>query len=481
MTDTKLKGLPRGRRETSKARALAFTTLLCGFIGIAAAVTYWAGVTSLERQSQTQSATGTRGAHQPEPPPSDGYFVLEGDQYVLRSPAVIAYPFAAHKPERDFRVFILGGSQAMGCPFATNEAELTEDDYLGTATWLKQYLQELLPGREVEVINAALEGQDLAATLPLFDQIISLGQPDLAIFISGNNESRGSAPTGQPLSHESVNRARDKVATNFERTLGKLAAAANAAAVQTYFLTVPSNLRDWAPFGPAEPDHQSIRRMLESNRPREALAQLDDASKNPTRQFLRGRAFDQLGAFDEAHQAYSKARDQDAAFTRARSAWNSLIPKQASSRYVQAIPMEQIVAEYAKDGIPGFDLFVDNCHMNPRGHRIVALEIAKVFAAGLSSPTPQWLTTPRSSAALATEQAFDNPKFTRSAIRGLELAVKTDPSSRVNPTVLGMLYADEGRTREAREMFDRAMSTPSMWPQVPFDQWLLRERNKLKH
>lgn len=463
-----------------RSRRRAFTAVLIAFIGLAAAVAYWAGSSSVEKYAQSQGSTGVRGAHQPAPVPGNGYFSLEGDQYTLRSPAMIAYPFAAQKAEDGFRVFILGGSQAMGCPFVGDGLEFAEEDYFGTATWLELYLQELLPHKDVEVITAAMAGQDLDAIARLFEEIAVQGAADLVVIISGNNEAPPMEPGARPMNNEETRTIVAALADNFGSVLSQLVAVADRAAIPTYVLTVPSNLRDWAPVGPTESDHEQLRALLAQGQARQALEQLGDVSRNPIRQYLQARAFDQIGMLKEASGAYRRARERDADFRRARTAWNSLVLKRAQSTFVRAIDMEGLAAKYAKDGIPGFDLFVDNCHLNPRGHRIVALEIAKVFAAEGPGPAPEWLATVPSGATFASDKTFDEPRFAESALRALELAVQADPRSRVNPMVLGMLYAEQGRTREARLMFERAASTPSLWSeQVPFDELLQRQRDAL--
>jgi tetratricopeptide (TPR) repeat protein len=134
--------------------------------------------------------------------------------------------------------------------------------------------------------------------------------------------------------------------------------------------------------------------------------------------------------------------------------------------------MEQRLTSYAIHGIPGFDLFVDNCHMNPRGHRIVALEVARFFRTqylvpeeGTSrsrpianGPAPAWSLAQPSTDLFQSDRFFENQRFFDSSVRVLETAVASDPTSQVNPMVLGMLYADAGRTEDALALFDRALS-----------------------
>jgi len=392
----------------------------------------------------------------------------------------ITSTFVADKPDGTFRVFVLGGSQAQGCPFASDGMSIEGDDYLGTATWLKHYLQELLPKSDVEVINAALAGQNLAMLVPLFDEILAHGQPDLVIFLSGNNESTRVNPS---LSQQNVTRIMSSLAENFGVLLRGLVKAAQSAAVPTYFLTVPSNLRDWEPAGPVDEQHSTLRALLAEGKARQVLDLLGspsepssgDPSNDPIRQYLKGQAYDQLGLHDEAWSAYLHAKDRDAVFRRARTAWNSLILTEAQGEFAHAINTEERIRLYASDGIPGFDLFVDNCHLNVRGQRIIALEVARAFAAGRRGPKPLWLSTLPSPTLLKTEETFDDRRHLDSALRVLETSITADPKSRVNPMVLGMLYAELGRTEEARALFRRAAATRGISTQPLFDELIERE------
>ena len=86
--------------------------------------------------------------------------------------------FAASKSKRGFRVFCLGGSAAAGWPHEER------DSY---PALLARMLEAVLPGREIEVVNAAGHTYASYRVKVVFDEIIDY-EPDVIAIYSGNNE-----------------------------------------------------------------------------------------------------------------------------------------------------------------------------------------------------------------------------------------------------------------------------------------------------
>jgi len=456
---------------TAPVRTRIFGLVLVLAVAALWGFAYWLADQSHEKYTQEPLPEGTRGAYQPVALPEDGFFVQEGTNYVIGSPAAVPDPFAVDKPGDEFRVFILGGSQAQGCPFVGSPPAPTPGDYFGIASWLQPYLQELLPQRKVKVINAALAGQDLKAAVSLLDEIAQKGQADLVVTLSGNNERGPSRARGTHRLQAETDAIVEEVTQDYRFQLSRLVEIAERSSILTYVLTVPVNLRDWVPVGPAQPDHDDILKLILED-PRAALDLLGETSTSPVRSFLAGQAYEALGSFDQAKAAYSLARDQDGTFRRARSPWNKAVLELARGSSVRPIDIEQQISKYATRGIPGFDLFVDNCHMNPRGHRIVALEIARFFGAQdliTDEVTPQsqdnanqkvtpWSEVSPSTELFQSDRLFDDERFAASALRMLEANDRKDDKSKINALVLGTLYTEAGRTEDALALFDRALS-----------------------
>ena len=87
--------------------------------------------------------------------------------------------FAWPKPKDTFRVYVFGGSAAMGMGFIYNGA---------FSRWLERMLQEACPGVNVETANLASVGYSSNQVLRLVTEVLEKGEPDLLVIYSGNNE-----------------------------------------------------------------------------------------------------------------------------------------------------------------------------------------------------------------------------------------------------------------------------------------------------
>ncbi len=86
--------------------------------------------------------------------------------------------FLAEKPPGAFRVFVVGESSAAGVPYPASQA---------FSAWLGRRLASALPGRAVEVINAAVPGYASRRVLGVVRELATY-QPDLLVVYCGHNE-----------------------------------------------------------------------------------------------------------------------------------------------------------------------------------------------------------------------------------------------------------------------------------------------------
>ncbi len=295
--------------------------------------------------------------------PTESFFARSGSSYRTADVSMVEQSFPAEKAAAEFRVFVMGSSEAMGTPYVHQNFNLLSGRILGMpneggiSTWLARYLERLSPGSRV--VNAAMGGRDLRDSVGAMKAVLEVGHPDLIVLLDGNNEGyveslRNPGERDGPGLRSAIDRA----SVNFERQLAEAAGLARERRIPLYVLTVPNNLRNWVPEG------------------------ADGAER-----FARARALDAAGDYASARRAYIQAKDADGAFYRTRSRWNESIRKLASSG-VRVIDMERILFGYAPDGIPGDTLFHDYCHMTLAANRIVAFELAKKIAAdrGWSGP-----------------------------------------------------------------------------------------------
>lgn len=97
---------------------------------------------------------------------------------IARSPVVTR--MARHKPEGTFRIFILGGSAALGTP----------DSAFGIGRVLEAMLRDAYPDREIEVVNAAMTAINSHVVLTIAREVARY-EPDLFVVYLGNNEVVG--------------------------------------------------------------------------------------------------------------------------------------------------------------------------------------------------------------------------------------------------------------------------------------------------
>lgn len=99
-------------------------------------------------------------------------------QDIARSPVVTR--LARDKPEGTFRIFVLGGSAAMGTP----------DAGFGVGRVLEAMLRRAFPDREIEVVNAAMTAVSSHVVLTIAREAARY-EPDLFVVYLGNNEVVG--------------------------------------------------------------------------------------------------------------------------------------------------------------------------------------------------------------------------------------------------------------------------------------------------
>jgi len=92
--------------------------------------------------------------------------------------------FARDKGDR-WRMFVVGGSFAMGTPYVNGE-QPRQGDEGGIPSWIQGNLSARFPDR-VEVVNAAAGGQDSRRVVEIARETLDL-EPDLLLVATGNNE-----------------------------------------------------------------------------------------------------------------------------------------------------------------------------------------------------------------------------------------------------------------------------------------------------
>lgn len=392
---------------------------------------------------------------------TNAHFGWHYQQRALTQPQPCLVPVP--KPEDTIRVFVLGGSAAMGTP----------DPSFGLARVLEVMLRSSFPDHRVEVINAAMRGINSHVVLPIARQCAQL-EPDVFVVYVGNNEICGlygpntpvaffgehpglipvlhwikQTRTGQLLRRvlrsnpEAYQKAeivqgpeffaksrtafddvkRDAVYRNFETNLKATCRRGLEAGADVIVSTVCVNLRDFPPLGslhradltaPQQARWEWLyRKAIESEgksnrlgaieRYREAAA-IDDHYAEL--HFRLARCALQARDLEVAKRHFALARDRDALQFRTDARLNDIVRDVASQwpgQRVRLVDAERALAasDRCSNGIPGGEFFYEYVHLRFDGD----YELAKTLLPEIAEAIEQKRGLVRSAAAPAPTRA----------------------------------------------------------------------------
>lgn len=307
-------------------------------------------------------------------------------------------PFAATKPARAFRVFVLGESTTAGFPYPHN----------GTfSRVLRDALRDVLPSDSVEVVNLGISATNSYAMLDMMNEVLAQ-HPDAVMIYGGHNEYYGAlgvsstegglsrapaivrlylrlqrlrivmalkrglmamarAARGGPSSPSPAapsfmeTLARDAAipagsaefrrgAAQFEDNLTHLVRGLRAAKVPVFVGSLTSNIRDQAPFA----------------------AVANGAAGGADSVYAEARQTLARGDTSAARRLFERARDLDVVRFRAPAEFNAIIRRVAAANGAVYVPVAEQFASAAAAGIPGADLFLEHVHPTAHGQALIA-------------------------------------------------------------------------------------------------------------
>jgi tetratricopeptide (TPR) repeat protein len=341
----------------------------------------------------------------------------------------------ARKSPQTIRIFVLGGSAAMGDP----------DYSYGFSRMLDKMLRQI-PDFRFEVFNAAVTAINSHVVLPIARDCAKL-DPDLFIIYLGNNEVIGPYGPGTVftpflsklwlirtsifMKSTRIGQLTDRISrglgrhsnrmeswgglnmflnhrlgpddsrlgavySNFEKNLTELCKVGQKAGAKVIVSTLVNNLQDCAPFGsahgrPMTPRQESNWKnlygkavKLESDRrASEAvpvlLQTLELDESYAENHYRLGQCYLATGQPEAALDHFIRARDSDILRFRADTQINHVIRKVVKSAASQNIRLLDAESAFRTPGtqIPGFRTFYDHVHFNINGNYQMALLLKK--------------------------------------------------------------------------------------------------------
>ena len=357
--------------------------------------------------------------------------------------------FAAERSDDRLRVFVLGGSAAMGFPHKNH----------GVDRLLAAQLRSLFPNRDVEVVNTAMTSVNSHVVYQVA-QTLPFESADVAVILMGNNEVVGPYGPGtfnqNFLSSLSAIRAlqalkrtrlwqlldsslaevqssdakadlewqgmqmfvdngvaeddprMSAVYEHFEDNLRDIVDTLHAKGMHVVLSTVPVNLRQSAPFLSIGRDDLSasdeaklaaLRERAEAQalngRWREAQDLWQQAialdAGHADSHFQLATSLENLGEFALARSHYERALDLDGLRFRADTRINAIIERVAreyDSSNVSFVNSSKGFDRASAPYAPGWDLLVEHVHYDFSGNAVLARIFARAIARHLSPTTP---------------------------------------------------------------------------------------------
>lgn len=282
-----------------------------------------------------------------------------------------------------------------------------------------------------------------------------------------------------------------QVVEHYRFNLNRMIDIACSVGAKVVLVTPASNLRDCSPFksqhrdGLRDADRERwdalaerARKAREAGQNEDALAVLDEATAIDDRyaesHYERGQVLWDLGRYDEAKEAFVRARDEDVCPLRALTALCQVVSEVARERDVPLVDHVAMVERQSEHGIPGDSLFLDHVHPTIDGNLEIAVAVLDVMERqGAVHPIQTWGDNEIAAVKADVESKLDQAahgvalrnvalvfrwagKF-KDADRIIARAAELALDDAMSHATLAASAADAGHTEEAVSEFRRAL------------------------
>jgi lysophospholipase L1-like esterase len=334
-----------------------------------------------------------------------------GDFYKVQNNTMIASSFPVTKSDATYRIFVVGGSFAMGTPYVHQNGESAVLGYGGIPDWLRAELVLRFPTRKIEIINCGAGAQNSTRVYGIVRELLR-ARPDLFIVMTGNNEGYVPATRFNERLHRWIvyralkrtilpepnlwdrsyfspqDKDTKKIEKHFQANIRRIIRVVKDNEVDLLLTTLPINLKydhfDVDTHGQPTPfpaDDERIaegRKLHDLGEYTEAIRQYAASSNQTFASFYIARSLEMLGRFVEARKFY-KIFVQHNPLNRIRPSFNDFIRRIGSEKDILIVDLEKTLEDSSANGIPSQNPFVDYCHMSWTGYQFMASRIADVL------------------------------------------------------------------------------------------------------
>jgi len=377
-------------------------------------------------------------------------FHKSGNEYVVRDEVSMYFPavsFSAQKSPGSKRIFIAGGSSAMGFPL---------DSIYGPRQLLAAVLKNIDKENSYEIINAAGYAYASYEVVEVVEEVLDY-HPDAIIVMTGHNDflekrfptvtteggwlkkrvsglrlyrllegmvmmAKGEFGQEKWMPHKVTDEERELVRLDYRKNLQKIVSLCKEAGVPLVMASCPSNLKDFRPFGPSAvsiPAQENVDRMFREGNLGKAKKELDNLSEEHGRdawisyeaaQVLWKQAgvleyYVKIGDVESSQEValqiknlrtaaaglFVEARDIDPWPVRASTSMVEVTREETGGNGVPIADIEAFLREKSFYRLTTDATFFDHCHMKPEGQETLArLLLERLADAGLLPPAGQW-------------------------------------------------------------------------------------------
>ncbi len=330
--------------------------------------------------------------------------------------------------ESTFNIYFLGESTMWGVPYGP---------YLSIPNIVGYQLNESIGGKPVRIVNLSSAAKDVTYTYHILKLLISnkdIFHPSLIVLYSGHNEFLKYHPTDPDfhvpvlkwlsdhseiacqsltalcrlkgeiletdvrefLDHDIFPRdprGHEKVILNYQKHLLSMAELTQKNEIPLVISTLVSNYASWEPnrsifcSSSAQQKQEFLRAFNQGaaaenqNNFKAALKFYDEAlaicSSFAEAHYREGEAYEALGNFERANEAFQKAIDDDGMPVRASSQINDVVRSLSRFEHVHIVDSYRYLRSRSPNGLLDEHLIVDGVHPNLRGYLLISDAIAR--------------------------------------------------------------------------------------------------------